>query len=61
MSSDTGPVVDQVDAFKNSILAKLKYAVGKDPQNAFGHDWFEAVALAARDHVIDEWKRPQPM
>ncbi|WP_454255273.1 glycogen/starch/alpha-glucan phosphorylase [Pseudomonas sp. Marseille-Q8238] len=56
MPSDTGSPVDQVDAFKNSILAKLKYAVGKDPQNAFGHDWFEAVALAARDHVVDEWE-----
>ena len=56
MPSDTAPAVDQVDAFKNSILSKLKYAVGKDPQNAFGHDWFEAVALAARDHVIDEWE-----
>ncbi|MCY1333705.1 Maltodextrin phosphorylase [compost metagenome] len=47
---------DAVQAFKDSILAKLKYAVGKDPGNAFDHDWFEAVALAARDHVIDRWE-----
>jgi starch phosphorylase len=46
----------EVAEFKESILAKLKYAVGKDPGNAFDHDWFEAIALAARDHVIDRWE-----
>ncbi|WP_252273328.1 glycogen/starch/alpha-glucan phosphorylase [Pseudomonas subflava] len=47
---------NEVAAFKQSILAKLKYAVGKDAGNAFDHDWFEAIALAARDHVIDRWE-----
>ncbi|MDD0843542.1 glycogen/starch/alpha-glucan phosphorylase [Pseudomonas sp. Gutcm_11s] len=46
----------EVAEFKQSILAKLKYAVGKDPSNAFDHDWFEAIALAARDHVVDRWE-----
>jgi starch phosphorylase len=46
----------EVARFKESILAKLKYAVGKDPGNAFDHDWFEAIALAARDHVVDRWE-----
>ena len=46
----------EVAEFKENILAKLKYAVGKDPGNAFDHDWFEAIALAARDHVIDRWE-----
>ncbi|WJN57386.1 glycogen/starch/alpha-glucan phosphorylase [Pseudomonas sp. SO81] len=46
----------EVLEFKQNILAKLKYAVGKDPGNAFDHDWFEAIALAARDHVIDRWE-----
>jgi starch phosphorylase len=46
----------EIAAFKQNILAKLKYAVGKDPGNAFDHDWFEAIALAARDHVIDRWE-----
>lgn len=27
-----------VQAFKQNILAKLKYAVGKDPANAYIHD-----------------------
>jgi starch phosphorylase len=29
--------------------------VGKDPDHAFDHDWFEAIALAARDHMVDHW------
>ncbi|WP_151030163.1 glycogen/starch/alpha-glucan phosphorylase, partial [Citrobacter cronae] len=33
----------------------LTYAVGKDPEHAFDHDWFEAIALAARDHMVDHW------
>ncbi len=45
-----------VAGFRQNILAKLRYAVGKDPSNAYDHDWFEAVALAARDHVIDRWE-----
>ncbi|WAJ35521.1 glycogen/starch/alpha-glucan phosphorylase [Pseudomonas sp. GOM7] len=45
-----------VAGFKAAILAKLRYAVGKDPANAFDHDWFEALALATRDHLIDHWE-----
>ncbi|MEK1904507.1 MAG: glycogen/starch/alpha-glucan phosphorylase [Pseudomonas sp.] len=56
MSEESGPASNGVKAFKDSILAKLKYVVGKDPSNAFDHDWFEAVALAARDHVVDQWE-----
>ena len=48
-----------VRAFKQSILAKLKYAVGKDPANAYIHDWFEAIALAARDHLVDNWEESE--
>lgn len=56
MPDQSSAAGDAVQAFKNSILAKLKYVVGKAPGNAFDHDWFEAVALAARDHVIDRWE-----
>lgn len=56
MPEQSSTAADAVQAFKDSILAKLKYAVGKDPGSAFDHDWFEAVALAARDHVIDRWE-----
>ncbi|WP_236177270.1 glycogen/starch/alpha-glucan phosphorylase [Pseudomonas qingdaonensis] len=45
----------QVAAFRTAVLEKLTYAVGKDPEHAFDHDWFEAIALAARDHMVDHW------
>ena len=44
-----------VAAFRAAVLAKLTYAVGKDPDHAFDHDWFEAIALATRDHLVDHW------
>ena len=31
---------DEVAAFRAAVLAKLTYAVGKDPEHAFDHDWF---------------------
>ncbi|WP_308724834.1 glycogen/starch/alpha-glucan phosphorylase [Metapseudomonas otitidis] len=46
----------EVDAFRQRILDKLRYAVGKDPGSAYRHDWFEALALAARDHLVDNWE-----
>ncbi|MFJ4143305.1 glycogen/starch/alpha-glucan phosphorylase [Pseudomonas sp. NPDC089734] len=51
------PLVRDADvaAFRAAVLAKLTYAVGKDPDHAFEHDWFEAVALAARDHMVEHW------
>ncbi|MBA1197252.1 glycogen/starch/alpha-glucan phosphorylase [Pseudomonas plecoglossicida] len=45
----------EVTEFRAAVLAKLTYAVGKDPEHAFDHDWFEAIALAARDHMVDHW------
>ena len=45
----------EVAEFRAAVLAKLTYAVGKDPEHAFEHDWFEAVALAARDHMVEHW------
>ncbi|MFF7707522.1 glycogen/starch/alpha-glucan family phosphorylase [Pseudomonas sp. NPDC007930] len=44
-----------VNEFRDAVLAKLTYAVGKDPEHAFDHDWFEAIALAARDHMVEHW------
>ena len=45
----------EVAAFRDAVLTKLTYAVGKDPDHAFDHDWFEAIALAARDHMVEHW------
>ncbi|MEG5265254.1 glycogen/starch/alpha-glucan phosphorylase [Pseudomonas sp. JDS28PS106] len=51
------PLVRDADVaeFRAAVLAKLTYAVGKDPDHAFEHDWFEAIALAARDHMVEHW------
>ena len=46
----------EVAEFRAAVLDKLTYAVGKDPEHAFDHDWFEAIALAARDHMVDHWR-----
>ncbi|MFJ4065459.1 glycogen/starch/alpha-glucan phosphorylase [Pseudomonas sp. NPDC089996] len=45
----------EVADFRAAVLNKLTYAVGKDPEHAFDHDWFEAIALAARDHMVEHW------
>ncbi len=49
------PTADEVAAFREKVLRKLTYSVGKDPEHAAEFDWFEAVALATRDRVIDHW------
>ena len=51
----SAPLADEVEAFRTIILAKLTYSIGKDPEHASDHDWFEAVALATRDRMIDQW------
>ncbi|WP_437882997.1 glycogen/starch/alpha-glucan phosphorylase [Pseudomonas sp. LRF_L74] len=56
MATPEHPSEEAVQTFKSNILNKLKYAVGKEPNNACGHDWFEAVALAAREHIVDRWE-----
>ena len=42
-----------IAAWRDAILAKLVYALGKTENNATGHDWFLATALAVRDRIID--------
>ncbi|MEO8305525.1 MAG: glycogen/starch/alpha-glucan phosphorylase [Betaproteobacteria bacterium] len=44
-----------VAAFRDSIVGKLTYMVGKDPEHAQEHDWFMATALAVRDRIVDRW------
>lgn len=44
-----------VAALRRSVVAKLTYAVGRDPIVATDRDWFIATALAVRDHVIERW------
>ena len=47
-------------SFRDAILAKLTYAIGKDPSAARDHDWFAATALAVRDRVVDRWMDVDP-
>ena len=44
-----------VARMREAILAKIRYAAGRDLASARDHDWFLATALAVRDHVIDLW------
>ncbi len=41
--------------FRDAITAKLTYVVGKYPDTATGHDWYQATVLAVRDRVVDIW------
>ena len=44
-----------VRAFRDIIVAKLTYDVGKDPATASSDDWLRAVSLALRDRIVDSW------
>ena len=46
---------EDVAALRHSVVAKLTYAVGRDPIVATDWDWFMAAALAVRDHVLERW------
>ena len=46
---------DSVAAFRQAVLDKLTYMVGKDPGHARDHDWLVATCLVARDHIVDRW------
>ena len=46
---------DVADACGALIVAKLTYAVGKDPIVASDRDWFLATALAVRDRIVERW------
>jgi len=49
------PASDDLAAFRNAVLDKLTYMVGKDPAHAQEHDWLVATALATRDRIVDRW------
>jgi starch phosphorylase len=55
MLVETTASPDLVAALEQAILAKLRYAVGKDPAHARTHDWYVATVLALRDRVVDRW------
>lgn len=47
----------RVAQLRDAVLEKLRYSIGKDRNSASDRDWFIAVALAARDHIVDDWRR----
>ena len=50
------PALDEdVASLRRAIVAKLTYSVGKDPIVASDRDWFVAVALTARDRIVERW------
>src|SRR6201996_1459969 len=46
---------EDVATLRRALVAKLAYAVGKDPIVASNHDWFMATALTVRDRIVDRW------
>ena len=44
-----------VAAFRDAVLNKLHYVIGKSRETASPHDWYCATALAVRDRVVDVW------
>ena len=46
---------EDIAALRRALIAKLTYAVGKDPLVAREHDWFVAAALTVRDRSVDRW------
>jgi glycogen phosphorylase len=46
---------EDVAALRRAVVAKLTYAVGKDPVVATERDWFVATALTVRDRIVDRW------
>ncbi len=47
-----GPGRDR-DSLRRSISSHLVYSKGKNPRIATARDWFEASAMAVREHLVD--------
>ncbi len=54
-ASNDAATSEAVTAFRNAVVDKLTYMVGKDPGHAQEHDWYVATALTVRDHVVNRW------
>lgn len=47
------------EGIKTSFLANLEYSLGKDKYTATSHDYFNALAIAIRDRLIERWINTQ--
>jgi starch phosphorylase len=43
------------EEFKQALLDRLTYSVGKDRSHALPRDWCVALTLAIRDRIVDSW------
>ncbi len=46
---------EEIANLRRAVVAKLTYAVGKDPIVASERDWFVAAALTTRDKIVERW------
>ncbi len=46
---------DDPESLRKSIAGKLLYAIGKDPATARTQDWYQSLARATRDHLVERW------
>lgn len=46
---------EDIASLRRLIIAKMTYAIGRDPLVATDRDWFVATALAVRDRTVDRW------
>ncbi len=53
------PLGRDATSLRDSILRHVRYSIGKSLEAATALDHYEALALSARDHLVDRWIRTQ--
>jgi glycogen phosphorylase len=53
--ADQRDIDEEVEQFKQAVLARLTLSVGKDAPAATERDWFVATTLTMRDRIIHRW------
>jgi starch phosphorylase len=46
------------DVLCQTLLSKLRYSLGRLPEDAAAHDWMTAAILTVRDAMVDAWRPP---
>lgn len=44
------------ESLKHSLVNRLLYSIGKDPNNATDRDWLYSLAYTLRERLIDRWQ-----
>jgi starch phosphorylase len=53
-NNDTADTVD-VATLRDAVQRCLTYNVGKSPATASEYDWYQAVAYATRERIVEQW------